>query len=154
MRRNLLKGEAPTHMDSQMVWNTCSVRLAHFAERIGGKLATFTFANLISNIGSANFPKISRLYLSVLSCRGILRHPVCYLAKRKWEKHALTSRNLLVALLQLRVGRPKFMKCQKFVWLSDDQTGAYNQPSLLPVRCTRKLRRMKRTFCPTRKISP
>lgn len=74
MRRNLLKGEALTHMDSQMVWDTCSVWLAHFAERIGGRLVTFTFANLISNIGSANFPQISLLYLSVLSCHGIFRH--------------------------------------------------------------------------------
>ncbi len=42
-------------MDWQMAWNRWAVTLSfvHFAERIGGKLATFTVINLIANISYA-----------------------------------------------------------------------------------------------------
>ncbi len=42
-------------MDSQRAWNawTETLWLVHFAERIGGKLATFTGVNFIANISYA-----------------------------------------------------------------------------------------------------
>ncbi len=55
MCRNLWKNNVPAHMDSQMAcnWWTITLWLVHFAERIGGKLATFTVVNLIASISYA-----------------------------------------------------------------------------------------------------
>ncbi len=49
------KKKKPVHVDTQMALNTWTVmlRLVHFAEGIGGKLATFADVNLIANISYA-----------------------------------------------------------------------------------------------------
>lgn len=49
--------EAPVHMDSQMAWKTWTVRPAHFADRIGLRLATFTTVNLTANASYAKVPR-------------------------------------------------------------------------------------------------
>lgn len=73
---------------------------------------------------------------------------VTWQRESEWNMH---RRHLLMALLQLRagVGRSKFMKCQKFFWLSDDQT--YNQPSLYAAQ---EITPDETDILPDSKISP
>ncbi len=87
-----------------MAWNTLTVTLwlVHFAETVGGKLATFADANFIANISYA----LSTVALLFSPCCAVVcRHgiqmlslPLCAGLVRK---KAVTLVNRVVALLQL-----------------------------------------------------
>lgn len=62
--------EAVVHMGLQMAWKTQTMWFVHFAETVGGKLATFTAVNLIANVGYAKLAccvVISHASLSAIS---------------------------------------------------------------------------------------
>lgn len=107
--------DTPTRY-SRIAQKTYSVWFAQFADRIGGKLATFTFANLTANVGYDKSPKVSLLYLSALSCHGIFLAPSLLLGKGKVSKTCTDVKESARGSASIAgVGRSKFMKCQKFV---------------------------------------
>ncbi len=123
-------------MDLQMAWKTKkTVWVVHFADRIGGKLATFTVDNLKAN---ASYALITAALLSVfylLCCcvspwRSDLCMPRCAGTERKNGTDAGESTRCSVSTVRARIGRPKFLTCQKFIWPSGDHLGADDRPSL------------------------
>lgn len=58
------------------------VQLVHFAERAGGKLATFTL-NLTANVSRTKVPCCAVFFISLSAsrCRGAFRHRVCQLVQ-------------------------------------------------------------------------
>lgn len=95
------KEEASAHMKSHISME--DVWFVYFGDDFKAKLAAFTVVDLIANV---RYAKVGINQLGALRCHGVFRRSVC-------PPKALTFGNLIVALLQLWVGWPKFLTCEK-----------------------------------------